>query len=104
MEKKKYYINIGTQEISQIQFGNNKDFTIHATEEEVFLLRETLNEMYNSDIVSFWRTHVPYVPYHNDQSNDEYDDGIKSVFQTIHKLGDEETRNHIESMGVLDTN
>ncbi|MRH44788.1 hydrolase [Aquibacillus halophilus] len=102
MEKKKYFVNIGTQEISQIEVGNNKDFTIHATDEEVFQLREKLTEMYDSDMVSFWRAHVPFVQYHNDESNDEYDDGIKKVFQMIHDLGDESTMEHIESMGVLD--
>ncbi|MCT2535843.1 hydrolase [Aquibacillus koreensis] len=102
MEKKKYFVNIGTLEISQMEYGNNKDFTIYATGEEVYHLREIMNEMYDSDMRGFWRAHVPYVPYHNDKSNDTYDDGIVEAFQMIHDLGDETTKEHIETMGVLD--
>ncbi|WP_186576444.1 hydrolase [Aquibacillus kalidii] len=102
MEKKKYYVNIGTQEISQVEFGNNNDFIIHANDEEVFLLREKMNEMYNADMNGFVRAHIPYVPYHNDESNDNYDDGLIDAFKMIHDLGDGKTREHIESMNILD--
>ncbi|MDC3418277.1 hydrolase [Aquibacillus salsiterrae] len=101
MEKKKYFVNVATQEISQIQVGDNDDFTIYADDEEVFLLRQQLTTMHDSDIRSFWRAHVPFEQYHNDESNDEYDEGLVSVYRTIHKLGDEKTKDHIESMGIL---
>lgn len=101
MEKIKYYVNIGTQEISQILEGNNGTFIIYATDDEVFQLREMLSEMYNSDIRTFFRAHVPVKPYHEDGSNDEYDEGIKQAFQMIHDLGDDTTKIHIEEMGVI---
>ncbi|WP_077625006.1 hydrolase [Sediminibacillus massiliensis] len=101
MEKKKYYVNVGTQEISQLQAGNNKDFTIFATEDEVFQLREHLTEMYNSDVRGFWRSHVPIDPYHNDSPNDDYDEGIIEAFRMLHELGDEKTKAHIDSMQIL---
>ncbi|WP_407271937.1 hydrolase [Radiobacillus sp. PE A8.2] len=101
MEKNTYFIDIGSQEISQVQVGDNNDFTINATHEEVHQLRELFKNMYNADIQSFFRAHVPAMPYHNDKSNDRYDEGIKKAFEMIHKLGDEKTRDHIESMGVL---
>ncbi|UFT98172.1 hydrolase [Radiobacillus kanasensis] len=102
MERKKYYVNIGTQEISQVQVGDNDEFIISATDEEVYQLREMMNQMYNADIHAFWRAHTPIVPYHNDKPNDDFDDGILNAFQMIHDLGDDTTRKHIEKMGVLD--
>ncbi|QDP40932.1 hydrolase [Radiobacillus deserti] len=102
MERKKYYVNIGTQEISQVQVGDNDEFIIFASDEEVYQLREMMNQMYNADIRSFWRSHVPIAPYHNDTSNDTFDDGMVEAFRMIHDLGDDTTRKHIENMGVLD--
>jgi len=101
MEKKKFFVNIGTHEISQIQFGNNEDFIIHATDEEVRLLRAKMDNMHDAGIRTFFRAHVPIMSYHKDASNDDYDQGITEAFQMIYDLGDEQTRAHLESMGVL---
>ncbi|SFA91860.1 hypothetical protein SAMN04488072_103262 [Lentibacillus halodurans] len=102
--KKKFYINLGTQEISQIEYDNNNEFVIYATEDEVRLLRQRLDGMHTSDIHAFFRAHVPIMPYHNDKSNDDYDTGITDAFQMIYELGNEETKKHIENMGVLGDN
>lgn len=102
MEKTKYYVNIATQVISQIQSDENNNFIIFATGEEVFQLRQMLTEMHDADMGAFWRAHVPYVSYHNDQPNDQYDEGLVAAFQMIHDLGDEKTKEHIESMGILE--
>ncbi|MBM7570903.1 hydrolase [Aquibacillus albus] len=102
MEKKKYFLDLGSQEISQVEVGDNNDFTIYATDEEVFQLRQTLTEMHDSDIRAFWRAHVPIMSYHNDDSNDDYDDRLVKAFQMVYDLGDDETKAHIESMGILD--
>ncbi|WP_138420297.1 hydrolase [Aquibacillus sediminis] len=102
MERKKYYVNVGTHEISQVQVGNNNDFTIYATDDEVYLLRQKLDEMHHDDIHAFWRAHVPIKPYHNDEENDAYDEDIISAFAMIRDLGDDKTKEHIESMEILD--
>ncbi|WP_430784641.1 hydrolase [Virgibacillus flavescens] len=100
-EKKKYYVNMGAQEISQIKYGNNEEFIIYATDEEVILLRDKLNDMYDANTRAFFRAHVPIMAYHNDKSNDDYDIGLTGAYQMVYHLGDEETKNHIETMGVL---
>lgn len=104
MEKKKYYVEIGSGEISQIQYHNNDSFTIYATDEEVALLRSKLANMHDASYNSFWRAHVPIMPYHNDKSNDSYDSEMVEAYQMLHDLGDDTTKNHIESIGILDEN
>ncbi|UOQ46429.1 hydrolase [Halobacillus salinarum] len=101
MEKKKYNINLGTREISVNHDANNDDFAIYATEDEALKLREVFNEIYNSDVRSFFRAHVPAEPYHYDQANDEYDEGMAAAFRMIYELGDEGTKKQIEEMDVL---
>ncbi len=86
MIKRKYYVNIGTQEISQIPFGTNSEFVIQANDEEIFLLREKFNEIHDADMGTFVRAHIPFVPYHNDSQNDDYDSGLKGAYQMIYEL------------------
>ncbi|MGY0693213.1 hydrolase [Virgibacillus sp. FSP13] len=100
-EKKKFYINMGSREISQMKYHNNEELVIYATEDEASALRHKMNDMDDADFRAFFRAHVPIMPYHNDESNDDYDNGMTEAFQMIYELGDDETRTHIENMGVL---
>ncbi|RCW66914.1 hydrolase [Saliterribacillus persicus] len=101
VEKQKYYVNVGTQEISQVPYGNNDDFTIYADEAEVYLLRKVFNGMHDADQSSFWRTHIPFKPYHNDSENDAYDAGIVDAYRMLYQLGDDSTRNNIKELGII---
>ncbi|WP_102345208.1 hydrolase [Bacillus sp. Marseille-P3661] len=102
MEKKTYYIAVGSREISQFQGGSPYELEIEATDEEVRQLRELFDEIYAADWMSFWRAHVPYVQYHHDKENELIDNDLKKVYQKLHDLGKPETKEHIESMGILD--
>jgi hypothetical protein len=104
VEKKTYYVEIGSGEISQTKYQNNHSFTIQATPEEVTMLRAKLNNMDGAALSSFWRAHVPIMPYHNDKANDRYDAGLVDVYEMLYDLGDDTTRNHIESIGILGDN
>lgn len=101
MEKKKYYVSISSREISQIKYANNDEFIVYATEDEIQQLRSKMDDMYDADQKSFWRAHVPIMPYHHDQSNDAYDAGMTEAFQMMYDLGDERTKEHITDLGIL---
>ncbi|SER99493.1 hypothetical protein SAMN04487944_114128 [Gracilibacillus ureilyticus] len=100
MNKKKYYVNIATQEISQIPYGTNTEFVINATDEEVFFLREKFNEIRDADMGAFVRAHIPFMPYHNDPQNDEYDSGLKGAYQMIYDLADNETKKAMQEANI----
>ncbi|SFD93507.1 hypothetical protein SAMN05216238_10618 [Lentibacillus persicus] len=102
--KKKYYVNLGSMEISQIKYDNNHEFTIYATDEEIRMLRQRFDGMHTADREAYWRAHVPLRPYHNDQSNDEYDTGITEAYRMIYELGDKGTKQHIDDIGILKDN
>lgn len=104
MEKKKYYIDIGSGEISQIKYDNNDSFTIQATTEEISLLRAKMENMHDAGVRSFFRAHVPIMPYHNDKSNDDYDSNLTETYQMLYDLGDDEAKKHIDSIGILTDN
>ncbi|KGP70812.1 hypothetical protein [Pontibacillus yanchengensis] len=99
-DKKPFYVNLGSREISQLRDGNNDVFKIEATEEDMFRLRQVLNEVFDSDERSFWRAHVPYRHYSQDMDNDEYDSNMRKAYQMIYEFGDEETRKFIKGIGM----
>lgn len=100
-EKKTYYIAVGTGEISQSRSDSTWNFKINATDDEIKTLRAYFDQNYSTEWKNFFRAHVPYVQYHHDRENDAYDDTIQKVYGLIYELGDEEARNHIETMGIL---
>lgn len=102
-EKKTYYIDVGTGEISKSSTSSTWSYQIQATDDEIIELRELFDQNYSTEWQSFFRTHVPYVQYHYDRQNDAYDSTLQKVYGVIYRLGDEEAKRHIETMGILET-
>lgn len=100
MAKQTYYIDMATHNISRNKHEGNDQFVIYATDEEIHQLRSILNAMDDENWTSFFRAHIPFVQYHQDSSNHNYDQHFLTAIRLIHELGDEETRTHIHSMGI----
>src|SRR5699024_12513959 len=101
MDKKKYYINIGTGEISQLKYGDNDDFVIYAEDDEILLLRRTLDRMDDASFRSFFLSHVRIIQYHHDQPNGDYDASMIDVFRIIYDLGEEKQKVHSKEMEIF---
>lgn len=99
--KKTYYIDISSGEISQSSSASSWNFKIEATDEEITQLREEFNYNYDMDIQNFIRAHIPFDEYHNDKENHAQDQSLIRIYEMLHRLGDNETKKHIESMGIL---
>lgn len=99
--KKYYYINIGSGEISQSSTDSTWNYKIEATDDEIKELRELFNQNYSTEWQSFWRAHIPFKEYHHDKENDAYDETVEKVYQMIYELGDQEAKEHIETMGIF---
>lgn len=100
-QKKTYYIDVGSGEISQSATSSTWSYKIQANDEEITQLRELFDQNYSTEWKNFYRAHVPYLEYHYDRENDAYDSTIQQVYGMLYKLGDEEAKNHIESMNIL---
>lgn len=101
MDKKTYYINVQAREISQVPFENNHHYQIHATTDDVEQLRRLFNQVADADRDAYWRSHIPFVPYHQDLANDQYDEAFTEALALLYELGNEETKSYIDSTGVL---
>jgi len=100
-KKKTYYVSMAHGEISQVKTASPWDFQIEATDDEIIQLREYFDQNYSTDIQNFFRAHVPYIQYHYDRENDAYDETLKKIYQLIYQLGNEEAKQHIRSMGFI---
>ncbi|SFJ32009.1 MULTISPECIES: hydrolase [unclassified Bacillus (in: firmicutes)] len=102
MDKKTYYISVANGEISQAKTANTYSFTIEATDEEILRLREYFDNAYREDLGTFVRSHVPFVEYHHDSNNDRYDEQLQKAYRMIYELGDNEAKELIAQMGIID--
>lgn len=97
-EKNTYYISIANGEIMRQPTVSPWNFKIYATDAEITNLRELFDANYSVEWVNFFRAHIPYREYHNDPENDQYDEHMSKIYETIYELGDEEAKRHVREM------
>jgi len=100
--KKTYYVSIAQGEISRISTASPWDYKIEATDDEITKLREYFDQNYSSEVQGFLRAHVPIMEYHNDPTNDAYDDTTQKIYTMLYELGDNEAKEHIKSQGIIE--
>lgn len=96
-----YYIDIENKVIHQTPEAAEWHFKIFAPEEEAAKISDELRKNHNADLKTYVRSHIPFLEYHHDPQNDEYDEAIENVYKMIYQYGDEEAKEHIERMGIL---
>lgn len=100
-DKKTYYVSVQSAAILEEQGAAAYEFEIEATDRDLRELEELFEQMDGDDKRSFWRAHTPFVQYHTDPPNDAYDENLCQVYQKLYDVGTQETKKHIESMGIL---
>lgn len=98
--KQKYYFNIESGEVLDRPAEQEGHFTLIATGEEIKDLREYLEENYQADWATYGNSHLQPFKY-PDRENADYDFAMKEIYAMVYKLGDDEARNHVKSMGIF---
>ncbi|EJL43419.1 hypothetical protein BAG01nite_41170 [Brevibacillus agri] len=101
MDKKRYYVSVQAGTIMENQGDSGYEFEIEATDRQVHALKSLFEERTEYEFGTFLRGHVVAIPYHFDEENDQYDNCLKQIYSAIYECGTEETKQHIQSMGVL---
>ncbi|TVY10379.1 hypothetical protein [Paenibacillus cremeus] len=102
--KRRYYVSVQSRTIMENQGDAAYELEIDATPEQIDRLRDLFDEKEDYEQDSFIRAHAPGIPYHHDAPNDGYDASLQTIYETLHDLGTKETKDHIESMQVLNRN
>lgn len=96
MEKRKYFVSVGSGEIHEDPNVAAYQFEIEATPAEAGQLRRLFEEANGASGSSFLKMRSLEREKHH-----PYDQVLSSIYQTIHDLGDGPTQDHIASMNVL---
>ena len=99
--KKTWYVSVQAGTVLENRGDAAYEFEIRATEKEANKLREQIELKEKADENTFYRAHIPVVPYHEDQENDAYDASLKRIYEMIYAFGTESTKMHMESMKML---
>ena len=100
-QKQSYYINIQSNDIFREPYEGEWNFKIEATESQVHVLERLFDRNDETDWESYFRSHIPYLEYHHQPQNREYDQRILLIYTMLYYLGDEKTRSHIRKMEIL---
>jgi len=95
--KRTYYVAVGPGQILTDPETAAFEFAIRATEAEIDKLEELFQDADEDEI--FDCSGSPLVA--DSPQNETYDALFKDIYRMLHELGTYETRNHIESMNIL---
>lgn len=102
MDKTKYYVSVQGNSILSDQGAAAYELEILASDREVEQLQELFNSKLKAEDSTFFRAIAPTIPYHIDDENDTYDYYLIDIYRKLYELGTEESKSHIEQMGVLE--
>ncbi len=74
------------------------DYKVTVPREYVPIFHALFRQTSELEFRNFLRAHLPYVPYHYDQDNDEIDERTKKVYALIHEFTDDESKKFIEQL------
>ncbi|OMP66370.1 hypothetical protein [Domibacillus epiphyticus] len=99
-DKKTYYVDLNSESILDKPI-DSPSFVIKANDQEISVLKRVFEEKYEAELETYVRSHIPYLEYHHDPENDHYDGAQQIIYAIIYHLGDEEAKQHIKGMGIL---
>ncbi|OPA81071.1 hypothetical protein BVG16_01645 [Paenibacillus selenitireducens] len=102
MAKSTYYVSVQSGSILKDQGAAAYEFEIMADQREADDLQHLLEMKMNADDRTYYRAHIPGIPYHIDPENDLYDHYLQQIYQLIYELGTEETKQAMAQMHVLE--
>lgn len=98
--KTRYYVSV-THNLIQNVPNDSTEYEVELSDEELGLLRDKLEDLAKEDEYTLKRAPVPYKSADKDEATDHYNDKIIEVYAFLHRVGDEQTRKAIDSLGVL---
>lgn len=101
MDKQKYYVSVQAKTIMAEQGDAAYELEIEATPEELEQLNDLFRELDDFDVSTYFRAHIPGIPYHHDLENDGYDYYLQAIYRFLYEHGTEQTRDHVLAMNIL---
>jgi hypothetical protein len=104
MDKKTYYVTVQSGEIMDDPTAFSYDFVIYADEQELDQLQEMFENTQDAEQMTYNRTWIPSPIDQFHEENSIYDESLLEIYKKLHSLGSTETKQHIETMNILNYN
>ena len=100
--RKTFYVSVQAGQILADRGAAAYELEINANDEEIARLRELFEELASMDEAeAFHFARTPFETNSDEALNGASDEIIGRIYRLLHECGTNETRRHIESMGIL---
>jgi hypothetical protein len=101
MDKKTYYVTVQSGEIMDDPTAFNYDFVIEANEDELDQLVELFEDTADAELDTYTHSFALSLSTYYNEENTAYDNNLREVYKKLYELGSTETKQHIETMNIL---
>lgn len=98
METTTFYVSVMNQSYNYFPVGAPCEFKLELDHQRAKIFKSLFRQLDSLDFHNLVRAHLPYIPYHLDEANDEIDHRLKKVYALIHEFGDKETKQFVEQL------
>lgn len=92
------YVSVVNQSYSYYPLGLPCEFKLKMDSDKARIFESLFMQMDSLEFDNIVRAHLPYLPYHLDESNDEIDNRLKKIYALIHEFGDDYTKQFVEQL------
>lgn len=101
-DRQKYYVSVQSGSMLTDQGAASYELEIYANDQDIEQLEDMFDEKMNAEDGTASRAILPGIPQHISEEDETYDYVLAQIYKKLHELGTDETKRHIESMGILD--
>lgn len=98
MTKCKLYVSVTDQRVYHHSGDSPWEFTVKVDRDFVPVFERLFAQIDELEFRNFLRSHLPYIPYHQDRNNHDIDLRTQKVYAIIHEFTDEPTKRFIEEL------
>jgi len=102
MEKRTYYVSVGSGEIVEDPTVTPWDFQVEANEEEIMKLGELLDQASRENMDVVYRITHPIEGGKIRHDLQDYDETLQRIYRMIYDLGNDEAKQFIQNMNVIE--
>lgn len=102
MQRRKYYVAVGTGEIVEDPSITAWEYEIEASEEEIVQLDELFDQANRQNMDVFYRVTNPIRGGKVDHNRHNYDETLQEIYRMIHRLGNAEAKQQIEDSNIIE--
>ncbi|KGR88812.1 transposase [Ureibacillus massiliensis 4400831 = CIP 108448 = CCUG 49529] len=92
------YVSVANNSYSYVPLGTPCEFELKMNSEKARIFERLFLQIDSLEFHNAVRAHLPYLPYHLDESNHEIDSRIAKIYALIHEFGDDDTKEFVEKL------